>query len=303
MNHQVNSGRFLLVGDTILDFVWVHAANDKHGHYLQYGGGAIANVARHLADLGAHTELMTAFAPDPFGTRLKRALKARGVGLTYARTLPDQETPLCFISNAKDGERFFLHRGGDPFGAMSAPTHFPQASYDWFVYGISSMRNQDQRFIVDSLTERHKGLVVCDPGTCPSWWGEPEALKYHLLERLSTIHILKCSQPEAQWLSGIGHPGEAAIWLAKRGATISIVTAGGDGLYYSSGEAFQHLTVQKVHAIDTTGAGDATLSGLLAHLNPSCWRDENHLRAALEHGMQMGAATVQFQGAGPWRIG
>ena len=97
MSHEANQGRFLLVGDTILDFVSMHRGMDQKRCYVQYGGGAIANVARHLAILNQHAELITAFAPDPFGTALKRELKERKVGLSYAETLPDQETPLCFI--------------------------------------------------------------------------------------------------------------------------------------------------------------------------------------------------------------
>ena len=276
---------------------------DQKRCYVQYGGGAIANVARHLAMLNQHAELITAFAPDPFGTALKRELKERKVGLSYAETLPEQETPLCFISNTPDGERYFLHRGGDPFGAMSSTIRFPTQSYDWLVWGISSMRTIEQRFIIDTLIDRHSGITVCDPGTCPSWWGDPDVLKAHLLERLNKIDILKCSQPEAEWLSGIAHPGEAAHWLALRGPSVSIVTAGADGLYCHHNERAVHLQVAKVDAVDTTGAGDATLAGILVALNPRVRNIEPaQLSDALVNGARMGTQTVLFQGAGPWSI-
>ena len=299
----MNEGRFLLVGDTILDFVSMPKGAERKLCYVQYGGGAIANVARHLARWNHRADLITAFASDPFGTALKRELKTNNVGLSYAVTLPDQETPLCFISNTDDGERYFLHRGGDPFGAMTSNIRLPTQSYDWLIWGISSMRTIEHRFMIDSLMGRHGGLVVCDPGTCPSWWGDPEVLKTHLLERLNKIDILKCSQPEAEWLSGIPHPAEAAHWLSEQGPSVSIVTAGGDGVYYHHEDRGAHLPVEKVDAVDTTGAGDATLAGILMALDPKVSRfDQDELAKALASGARMGTQTVLFQGAGPWSI-
>ena len=304
VSQQTLQRRFLLVGDVILDFISMRTQGESHRSYVQFGGGAIANVARHLASMDHHTQLITAFAPDPFGTSLRGQLRTHGVGLEYAVTLPDQESPLCFVSNSEDGERYFLHRGGDPFGAMTSPSPMPNKAYDWLVWGISSMRTVEHRFTIDSLIKNHTGLVVCDPGTCPSWWGEPHILKTHLMERLANIDILKCSQPEAQWLSGIAHPAEAAHWLAERGPSLAIVTAGAEGIFAQCGTESSRLTVEKVDALDTTGAGDATLAGLLGALDPrqNCF-DPIHLKHALRAGAQMGTKTVLFQGAGPWIIG
>lgn len=293
----------MLVGDTILDFVSVRDKNGPKGLYAQYGGGAIANVARHLANFELATELVTAFAPDPFGTALRRALLEGGVSLNYAQTIPDQETPLCFISNASDGERFFLHRGGDPFGAMQAPRDLPLMTFDWLVFGISSMRTIDQRFLLDQLIQRQRGWVVCDPGTCPSWWGEPSLMKMHLLERISKIDILKCSRPEATWLTECQDPAQAAHRLTKMGARIGIVTDGANGIYYQYGGNSQHVQSPLANAVDTTGAGDAALAGILhalvkAQRPPS----ESALQTAIECGAELGANTVKFQGAGPWQL-
>ena len=84
---------------------------------------------------------------------------------------------------------------------------------------------------------------------------------------------------------------------------MSIVTAGADGLYYHHDGQAAHLSVAKVDAVDTTGAGDATLAGILAALNAKQFNIEaGQLSGALANGARMGTQTVLFQGAGPWSI-
>ena len=83
---------------------------------------------------------------------------------------------------------------------------------------------------------------------------------------------------------------------------IGVVTAGADGVYVCTDGYAHHLSVDKVTAIDTTGAGDATLAGMLANLSTAHIDDHQHLKTALAAGARMGTETVLFQGAGPWLI-
>jgi sugar/nucleoside kinase (ribokinase family) len=297
--------RFLLIGDTIMDFVTL-ANNASQTNYTPLGGGAIANVARHLSTAQHHVELITAFAPDPFGDMLRKELTQLNVKLSYAQTIAHSESPLCFISNAADGERYFLHRGGDPYAALSVrPNDIDVDAYDFFVWGVSSVRTAESRFLIDRIMEQSDAMVVCDPGTCPTWWGAPDALRAHLIDRLHKIDILKCSQPEAEWLSGFSDPMHAVQWLATHGPRLAVVTDGKNGLYANFGHGHEtfHIPAQPAESIDTTGAGDATLAGFLNHL---AGNDLTALlkiaRPALETGSAWGARTVGFQGAGPWRL-
>ncbi|MGB0646992.1 MAG: carbohydrate kinase family protein [Bradymonadia bacterium] len=297
------SKRFLTIGDTILDMVQPQQKGDSTS-YQPIGGGAIANVSRHLAEAGHIVEFITAFSPDPFGVMLRQQLLSLGVRLSHAQTVVESQTPLCFISNTDDGERFFLHRGGDPYRHLNVEANTLDVSnFDYFVWGISSLRTAESRFLVDRVIDNTSALVVCDPGSCPDWWGQPQALKVHLLERLHRIDILKCSLPEAQWLSGQTDPVDATRWLAQKKCKWVITTMGCDGLYFcaQNEDNLTHVAAKTVEALDTTGAGDATLAGFLDHLATTPTLDINEkLVTALETGVQWGSKTVQFQGAGPW---
>ena len=234
---------------------------------------------------------------------LRKQLHSLGVQL-YAQTVVESQTPLCFISNTDDGERFFLHRGGDPYRHLNVEfSELHISSFDYFVWGISSLRTADSRFLVDRVIDNSSGLIVCDPGSCPDWWGKPEALRAHLLERLHQIDILKCSLPEAQWLSGETEPVAATRWLIQQARKWVIVTMGADGLYFCAkdDENLTHVAAEVVDALDTTGAGDATLAGFLDYLAKAPTLDmEKKVIPALETGVRWGSKTVKFRGAGPW---
>lgn len=298
--------RFLMIGDTIMDFITAQHETNAPKHYTPLGGGAIANVARHLSTARHHVELITAFAADPFGDMLRKELTQLNVKLRHAQTIAHSESPLCFISNTPDGERYFLHRGGDPYRELSVrPDAIDLDAYDYFVWGISSVRTADSRFLIDRIMEQGKAIVVCDPGTCPTWWGAPEALKTHLVERLHKIDILKCSQPEAEWLSGCSSPAQAVKKLATLGPSLAVVTDGENGLFgcFGDGQAPFYIPAQTATSIDSTGAGDATLAGFLDYLaTHSTIPLANAALAALETGSAWGAKTVEFQGAGPWHL-
>lgn len=293
---------FLLTGDVICDLIT--PLENTSMQYIPYGGGAIANMARHLGMRDREVCFLTVFSPDPFGTMLRRELKEHKIDLSLAQTIAQTETPLCFISNDETGERYFLHRGGDPYRQYLLPQEpLFTPTYDFFVWGISSLRTPDLRRLVDSTIQNGDGLTVCDPGSCPEWWGEPNALKVHLLERLSHIDIFKCSMPEAIWLTGQKNAEQALEFLHQRGVGVGIITDGANGLYVRISNETEHLSVAPCNAVDTTGAGDATLAGFLNALDPKVrTASPQEIKIALKQGIELARVTVQHQGAGPWQL-
>jgi sulfofructose kinase len=69
----------------------------------------------------------------------------------------------------------------------------------------------------------------------------------------------------ARWASNSVEPADACAYLAQNRRTTTVVTAGSDGCYYTSGtdSSITHLPAFKVEAFDTNGCGD-TFHGAFA---------------------------------------
>lgn len=80
-----------------------------------------------------------------------------------------------------------------------------------------------------------------------------------------------------------------------------VVTEGQDGCRYYTKKFHGKVNGFRVKAIDTTGAGDSFVSGLLTHLasNPGLYKDEKKLREALTFANACGAIAVTERGAIP----
>lgn len=97
---------------------------------------------------------------------------------------------------------------------------------------------------------------------------------------------------------------EAAAWFVARGVGAVIITLGGRGVYYRSGEASGLLPAEKVsEVVDTTAAGD-TFVGQYALDVVSAKNGQFSIEAAVSKANRAAARTVERKGAQdsiPWR--
>ncbi|MDN3504289.1 MAG: adenosine kinase [Rhabdochlamydiaceae bacterium] len=107
----------------------------------------------------------------------------------------------------------------------------------------------------------------------------------------SYVDILFANVEEAQALTGIKNPKDAALKIAKW-CNIAVVHMGSEGGFVANGDKFlkyQAFKVEKV--VDNTGAGDLFACGFLhSHLN----NEPLHISAMF--GASLGAAIVQVKG-------
>jgi len=105
--------------------------------------------------------------------------------------------------------------------------------------------------------------------------------------------LLMPNLAEATVLSGHTDSRAAAGWLARRYGAVA-VTLGRDGALWAEGRTVVQVPAVEVHAVDSTGAGDAFGAGLLA-----AWLGGADGQAALRHGVQIAASAVGRLGARP----
>ena len=300
----VESLDVLVIGEALVDFVPLHRGplREAVGFEL-HSGGAPANVAIGVCRLGGRAGLISVVGDDEFGACLLGALGREGVDVAGVHRLAGVATGLCFITLDRDGERSFLHRGGDPAVRMVAEhVDVAQAGAARVVkFSSGPLRTEGGAAAVGRLIGASRGLVAVDPGGGPKHWASAEVMAGRLAAVLPRCHVVKCSAAEAEAMSGEGAPLRAAAALVERGAELAVVTLGAAGAVWARRGEWGQVAAPRVEVVDTTGAGDAFMAALLFRLA----RDEarpgeiggERLRGHLEFACAVGAGAVTRRGA------
>jgi len=134
-------------------------------------------------------------------------------------------------------------------------------------------------------------------------WDSPRHARDSMIAALRLVDVVKVSSDELAFLTGTPDPAEACRILRDHGPTLAIVTLGGGGCYYQTASASGHVPGIHVESVDSLGAGDAFVAGVLACL--SAYADRNDVCAeatlvpALRFANAVGAITTTRYGAIP----
>lgn len=294
----------LVIGEALVDFVPLHRGplRDTQGFEL-HSGGAPANVAIGVCRLGGRAGLVSVVGDDEFGAFLLASLRREGVDTRSVHCIEGVQTGLCFITLDRDGERSFLHRGGDPAAKLSAKHVEPEVAADARIVKFSSgpLRTAAGVQAVERMIQASRGFVAIDPGGCPEHWASPVVVAGRVRALLPRCDIIKCAESEARDLTGLDDPARAAAALVDRGCGLAVVTLGADGALFARRDDAGRVEAPRVEVVDTTGAGDAFMAALMFRLardgvapaEMERGRLIDHLRFACE----VGARAVTRRGA------
>ncbi|KAJ7558428.1 hypothetical protein O6H91_04G038500 [Diphasiastrum complanatum] len=272
-------------------------------------GGAPANVAVGISRLGGNSAFIGKVGEDEFGYMLVDILKQNNVESRGMRYDTGARTALAFVTLRKDGEREFMFYRNPSADMLLQPSELDmdlikQASI--FHYGSISLIAEPCRSAHFAAMEAAKAggaLLSYDPNLrLPLWPSASEARK-GILSIWNTADFIKISEEEVAFLTegGDGYSDDAARSLLHPGLKLLLVTEGQDGCRYYTKDFNGRVEGVKVEAIDTTGAGDAFVGGILSQLvgDKSLYQDESRLREALRFANGCGAIATTERGAIP----
>ncbi|KAL2649657.1 hypothetical protein R1flu_017785 [Riccia fluitans] len=298
-------------GEMLIDFVptvgGLSLANAPA--FKKAPGGAPANVAVGIARLGGNSAFMGKVGDDEFGYMLVDILKENRVESRGVRFDPGARTALAFVTLREDGEReFMFYRNPSADMLLSIPELdvelLQQASI--FHYGSISLIAEPCRSAHLKAMEiaRNAGVLLSyDPNLRLPLWPSAEAARKGIKSIWDQADIIKISEEEITFLTEGGDPysDEAAMSLWHPNLKLLLVTEGADGCRYYAKDFSGRVEGLKVNPVDTTGAGDAFVAGLLSALvrDLSLCQDETKLREALKFANACGAITTTERGAIP----
>lgn len=235
-------------------------------------GGAPANVATGLARLGLRVGFRGVVGDDPFGRLLARKLAAEGITCAL-RFAPERPTGMWFVALDARGERTFF----SPNARFSADKLLAPADVDralvararWLHCGTSAhLLPAGQDALREAMAAaRALGVRVSfDPNVRLHLWDDVAALRRLCADVLPSCTLAKIAVDEAELCTGERDPGRAAARLVEMGVALACVTLGEDGALVRRGGEVVAVPAERVPVVDTTGAGDAFVSGLLSVL-------------------------------------
>lgn len=272
-------------------------------------GGAPANVAVGISRLGGSSAFIGKVGEDEFGYMLADILKENNVNNQGMRFDPGARTALAFVTLRNNGEREFMF-----YRNPSADMLLLEEELDLdtirkakiFHYGSISLITEPCKsaHVAACKAAKDAGVLLSyDPNLRLPLWPSAESARDGILSIWDTADIIKVSAEEISFLTNGEDPYDDAVVhkLFHPNLKLLLVTEGPDGCRYYSKEFSGRVSGLKVEAVDTTGAGDAFVAGILSQLasDISLLLDEPRLREALRFANTCGALTVTERGAIP----
>lgn len=249
----------LTVGEALTDVVL-----SPDGRRAEHVGGSPANVAVGLAALGHPSRLTAYLGDDERGRRIRAHVEGYGVQLT-AGSLAAERTSTATARLDAEGVAtydFDLTWRVDEQD-LTGVEHLHTGS-------VAATLEPGGSAVVDLMARaRMEGASVSyDPNCRPSIMGRPEDTRQRVEECVGRSDVVKASLEDVEWL----YPGAPVQDVAREWGRLSpllvVVTRGAEGpLVHLSGTGETvELPAREVEVVDTVGAGDSFMAGLLSGL-------------------------------------
>ncbi|MCF8160732.1 MAG: carbohydrate kinase [Polaromonas sp.] len=278
---QINSSvQVATAGEALIDFI-AHA----DGRFEPCLGGAVYNLTRAIARQGVGTLYLNPMSRDRFGRRLAQGLLSDGVRLAVPEAVVEVTSLAVVNVNEQGHPDYAFYREGVADRATSAAA-LTQACdamdhLSLVCTGALALSPDDAAVYLPWLAaQRQAGrTVVIDANLRPSVMPDLGAYRRHVLAALQYADVIKASDED---LLCLNLPGDDALAQAQHllqgsRASVMALTLGGEGamLLTRQGQVFTARELEPIVVVDTVGAGDCFLAGLvvamLAQKLPADW--------------------------------
>jgi fructokinase len=248
----------LVVGEALVDVV-----ERSDGSRTEHAGGSPMNVAVGLGRLGIDVTLATAIGGDTYGALIEAHLAAaavtlgagsRGYGLTSS----------AVAHLAADGSATYdFDLSWDP-GLIPVPDGV-NAVHTGSIAATLAPGADDVEMLLRELAP--SAIVSVDPNIRPALLPDHADAARRVDRLVELADVVKVSDEDLAWLSPDEHAEAVTERWLDAGPAIVVITRGSEGSTAQARSGRLDVPASPATVVDTVGAGDSYMSGLLFGLH------------------------------------
>lgn len=243
-----------MIGEALIDLV-ERAGTARTEHV----GGSPLNVAVGLARLGRQVDFLTNIGADTRGRRISDYVKSSGVQLVPGSQRATR-TPTALASLDSTGSATYT------FDIDWQLTGTPEVPPPVVVHtGSIAAVLEPGCLAVAALVDTYhlSATLTFDPNVRPALITHADTARARIGGLLERADVVKASDEDLRWIDPTRTPEQiAAGWLAM-GPSIVVVTMGDAGAFAMCAAGTVRVPAFDVDVVDTVGAGDAFMTGLI----------------------------------------
>ncbi len=254
--------------------------------------GAPLHIAAHLASFGWDARAVVRVGDDPDGRAIRERLECHGVGTALLEVDPVLPTGTVAVTLHPSGGHAFTIRRPAAWDAVEGPEEVPP--HEVLYFGTLALRDPHSRAALERILAAGATRLV-DANLRP-----PDYDAARLRFAVTHADIFKASAEELPEVAGLLRVPLDPRALFAFGPEWVCITRGAAGaeLHHRDGARWA-ASGRPVEVVDTVGAGDAFLAGLIDGL-----AETGDGAAALDRAQRVAAAIVGQRGGFPeWEPG
>lgn len=265
-----NTKHVLTYGDAFVDYI---AANTTNNLFNRHLGGATVNVAAGVSRLGVPSGFITITGDDETSDFVRNELLKEGVDLTHAVVVPEKRVSGVYIHLTPEFDRVFADYVNETPDLQVAKHELKREAFDRasvFHFCSGTLFHPEARATTRKaleLSKEHGVLCSYDVNIRPLRWESEELCRETVLGFLPLADIVKLTTAELAFLMKTESLEEGISRLSHFSIPLVFVTDGENGTHAVFRNNTFHVPVIPVKPVDTTGAGDAFMAGVIRHVH------------------------------------
>ena len=298
-----SSAPVLVVGESLIDAV-ERGTEPPELHV----GGSPANVAFGLGALDHDVSLATWFGRDDWGRRIADRCAEKGAKVVAGSDGAARTSVARAVLDAGGAASY------DFDITWQVPAIADLARYGHVHTGsiAAVLEPGGSQTLVTVQQARETATVSYDPNARPTLMGSPDEVRPRMEAFIALADVVKASDEDIAWLYPDRFVPDVLRHWGALGASLTVVTRGGEGALYAALHQVGSVATceaRSVGLVDTVGAGDSFMAGLLSGLLDAgllgtveararlATAGLDDVRPAVERAVTTGGITVSKAGA------